>query len=358
VNTSPNKLNPPTEHRPYIGRFAPSPSGGLHFGSLVTALGSFLDAKAQQGEWLVRIDNIDPPREKHGAISEILHSLEAFSLHWDQSVIYQSQRIPHYLDICIQLINEDLVYPCTCSRKDLALYKQYPGNCRKLLSSQEKRTLIDTLKEEKVRFSDRLPSDTIHLHHKEFSLRLRTQNIKLEDTSSLNFIDNIQGKQSCPEDFGDFVILRKDGLPSYMLACALDDMQDSISHLVRGCDLLEATFWQRYLQRHIASLPWYQQRYEQPQHHASIHYSHLPVILNSQNQKLSKQHHAKEIDVNQRTQLLFLALKALGQEPDPTLVHEKHDDLLQWAIANWTHSEIPKRNQYFKTLQNSTSCSK
>jgi len=195
----------------YTGRFAPSPSGLLHFGSLLSALASYLDAKANNGRWLVRIDNIDPPREQINAASNILNSLELFGFQWDDSVIYQSNRFPSYIDTCITLIENNLVYPCSCSRKDLAKHEQYPGFCRKYLEKNEKRDLISSLKENISNVHQKKKISTLHPILIEYSLRIRTDNFDLQ---KLNFKDSIQGHQQVTNSFGDFIILRKDSLPS------------------------------------------------------------------------------------------------------------------------------------------------
>jgi glutamyl-Q tRNA(Asp) synthetase len=320
---------------PYVGRFAPSPSGSLHFGSLLSALASFLDAKSNNGKWLLRIDNIDPPREQLGSIKKILDTLEAFELHWDGPIIYQSQNLPNYLSTCISLIKDDLVYPCTCSRKQLAGHKQYPGYCRRKLSAQEKSSLINTVEKEMQKVFNSEDQLTLSPQLNSFSLRVNTQDFNM---NALAFNDTLMGEQTAPKDFGDFIVLRKDALPSYMLACGLDDIQKNITHIVRGSDLLEATLWQRFLQ--------IQTTHKQPK----LSYSHLPLILNEQHQKLSKQHHATEIDPKENCSLLYQALCALGQNPDSKLIKESAATVINWAIAHWQLANVPAQNILLSSL--------
>ncbi len=316
--------------RPYIGRFAPSPSGGLHFGSLLSAVGSYVDAKANQGQWLLRIDNIDPPREIPGADQKIIKTLDSFELSWDQSVIYQGSRIPSYFQACIELIKNDQVYPCTCSRKKLADHPQYPGHCRRGLNTREKDQLIQSLEQNIEQFQNqRQIQDIINI--RDFSLRLKTENTALSD---LDFVDQIQGPQRHPKHFGDFIILRKDGLPSYMLACGLDDLNDNISHIIRGSDLLEANFWQRHLQGAYLRL---NSQGTKP----SFKYCHLPIVTNELEQKLSKQHFAEEIDPTHSKQLIFECIKALGQTPPKELRYEAPSIQLLWATEHWNIARIP-----------------
>ncbi len=339
---------PPTQQlksKAYVGRFAPSPSGPLHFGSLLTAIASYLDARAHQGKFLLRIDNIDPPREIEGASEDIIQCLQAFSLNWDGEVIYQSDRYPLYLDFLITLIKNDLVYPCECSRKQLADHSQYPGTCRKILSTQQKQSLIDELLSDSEHVLQKgKPSQLIPLLS-HYSLRLNTQDFKKE---KLDFIDSIQGSQHYPEDFGDFILLRKDRLPSYMLACAVDDIYDGITHIIRGNDLLESTFWQRCLQTYFLEL-------DSQRHSANMtldfHYGHLPVITNELNQKLSKQHHAPAVNAHEATQTLLSALRALNQQIPDTIAETSISNILSWATEHWRIEKIPAENIVFNSLK-------
>ena len=276
--------NPPSD-MPYIGRFAPSPSGPLHFGSLVAALGSYLDARAQGGQWYVRIEDIDPPREQPGAADEILRTLDALGLHWDGEVMWQSQRSEAY-EAALDALRDELFY-CTCTRADLRPFAGvYPGTCRA-------RT--------------QMPLDTPS------AIRLRTPD------SALTFLDRRLGEQSLtPTDTGgDPILRRKDGLWAYQLAVVVDDGAQGITDVVRGNDLLNTTAGQVYLQTRLG-LP-------------TPRYLHLPVVVDAEGRKLSKQNHAPAIDVTQQRPLLRAALQALGlNAPDLDA-----SALLKWGVANW-----------------------
>ncbi|WP_062261747.1 tRNA glutamyl-Q(34) synthetase GluQRS [Endozoicomonas arenosclerae] len=285
------------QKRSYIGRFAPSPSGPLHFGSLVAALASYLDARSQNGTWLVRMEDIDPPREQSGAADLILKSLETYGLHWDDSVLYQSQRHDAYQQIIRDLQSRGFVYPCTCTRKELQGYGGvYPGICR-----------------DKV--------DNTQAPH---SLRVRCPETLIE------FQDLIQGTiQSALPDLGDFIIQRKDGLFAYQLAVCADDAFQGITHVVRGYDLLSATPWQIYLLSLLET--------------DSPVYAHVPVITLENGDKLSKQNHAPEIPLDQPEPLLIKALEALGQNPDSGLNGCNVTDILSWGIEHWQIEKVAKQ---------------
>lgn len=332
------------KEKAYVGRFAPSPSGPLHFGSLLTALACYLDAKANQGKFLLRIDNIDPPREISGAGDEIIQCLKDFSLYWDGDVIYQSERYPLYVNFLITLIQSNLVYPCECSRKQLADHAQYPGTCRKQLSQTQKQSLINELLSDSQHVFMQDKPRTLTPLLSPYSLRLNTQDFAKE---KLDFNDELLGKQYHPLDFSDFILLRKDRLPSYMLACAVDDMHDGITHIIRGSDLLESTFWQRCLQflylREILNT-------ESTSETLSLHYAHLPVITNELNQKLSKQHHAPAVDSSQTQQTLLTALRALTQDVPETLCNAGTETILSWAMENWSLEKIPTGRIAFNSL--------
>jgi len=233
----------------YRGRFAPTPTGPLHFGSLFAAVVSYLDAKAHSGQWLVRIEDIDPPREQPGATSGILKTLEAHGLEWDEEVTYQSQNAERYLENLNVLGNAEKIFWCKCSRKKLAGHSTYPGTCRQ--QSQPKT---------------------------DCAIRLHAQ------TGLDQFSDLFQGLQSAnlAKDYGDVVLKRRDGLFAYQLAVVSDDIAQNISHIIRGIDLLESVFWQRELYRNFnAPLPVY---------------GHFAVIHNTgSEQKLSKQNMASPV---------------------------------------------------------------
>ncbi len=278
----------------YIGRFAPTPSGPLHFGSVVAALGSFLQARQKQGQWLVRIEDIDHPRTIPGADRIILEQLETLGLHWDGEIVYQSQRHSLYQTALERLEALDLVFPCTCTRNEIA-NKPYPGTCRN--------------------------RNTKHVGQ---SLRILT------DNQELRFNDLLQGdySQLLESDVGDFVIKRTDGLFAYHLVVVVDDAEQDITEIVRGADLLDSTPRQIYLQKQLD--------FPVPD------YLHLPVALNKQGQKISKQTHAEAIELGNPCKVLFQALKFLGQCPPNESVNSNIESLLNWSIKHWDIAKIPK----------------
>lgn len=287
----------------YVGRFAPSPTGPLHFGSLIAAVGSYLDARAHSGKWLLRIDDIDPPREQPGAASSILRSLEQFGFEWDGAVLLQSTRGEAYREALRQLQDGGQVFFCTCSRKQIAEEGDtvYPGTCRQCVNAPP---------------------------GKKYSIRLR---IDVETTA---FTDLVQGTyaQNLSTDVGDFVLLRRDGFYSYHLACSVDDAWQGVTHVVRGADLLDSTPRQIHLQR-LLSL-------------ATPQYAHLPVATNTDGQKLSKQNLARALDTEHREQLIWDALQFLGQEPPLQLKRASLATLWEWALANWSLHKIPKASGF------------
>jgi len=281
----------------YIGRFAPSPTGPLHFGSLVTAVASYLDAKAADGKWLVRMEDLDPPREMSGAADSILKTLEIYHLFWDGDVWFQSKRHDAYKDAIDRLLKQGQAFFCTCSRKNILkeLNGIYPGTCRKQLSSPPK------------------PS----------AIRLKTQDI------TTGFLDGIQGefRQNLNRDIGDFIIKRKDNLYAYHLAAVVDDHAQGITHIIRGLDLLDSTPRHLYLQQCLA--------FTHP------HYYHLPLITNNKGQKLSKQSFAPPIPSNAPSFYLWHALQALGQHPPAELLDTPPTDILLWGKTHWKQNNIP-----------------
>ncbi len=299
----------PTPSRPdvgYRGRFAPSPSGPLHFGSLIAALASYLDARASAGCWLIRMEDVDTTRNVPGADSQILATLDAFGFEWSGPVLYQTQRLEAYAAALAQLIADGLAYGCACSRREIADSaaalaldggQRYPGTCRSGLA----------------------PGRT-----------LRAWRLRVNDTP-ITFEDRLQGSccQQLARDVGDFVLQRADRLFAYQLAVTVDDEFQGISHVVRGADLLASTPRQIWLQRCLG--------YTTPS------YAHLPVATNAAGEKLSKQTHAPALDHRRMTQSLFAALQFLGQSPPPELAHATRDEVWAWAIAHWTSSTIPRR---------------
>ena len=280
----------------YVGRFAPSPTGPLHFGSLTAALASYLDARAASGRWLVRIEDIDPPREQPGSTAAILKALEAYQLHWDGDILYQSQRHDAYREALSQLKKTGLAYPCTCTRKQLATYlPNYPGFCRNQTKTP----------------------DQPH------AIRMNGQD------AVFSFDDAIQGKQTFNlKESGDFIIFRKDGLFAYQLAVTVDDEFQGITHIVRGVDILDSTPRQICLQKAL--------RYRTP------HYAHLPVITNETGDKLSKQNLATPLPLHNPEPVMLTAMSALGLPVDDNVRKSTLKDMLEWATSVWRLSFIPQ----------------
>lgn len=289
------------QHSTYIGRFAPSPTGPLHIGSLIAALASYLDAKFHRGQWLVRMEDLDPPREQPGAAEAILASIQDHGLYWDGSVLWQSTRIDAYTEALQTLLERELAFYCRCSRKDLAPYGGvYPGTCRdKGLNSEDA------------------------------AVRCRVPPGEIE------FEDGIQGRTGFRLDqlCGDFIVRRRDGLYAYQLAVCVDDHQQAITHVLRGSDLLDSTPRQILLQQQLG-LP-------------SPDYLHIPVITNADGQKLSKQSFAPAIDAVAARQNLLFALRFLGQEIPSYYVDLEPAQLLLEATGRWRREAIPRvREQY------------
>jgi len=289
--------------RAYRGRFAPSPTGPLHFGSLVAAVGSFLQAKSRGGEWLVRIEDLDPPREAPGATDDILRALEACGLYWDGAVMYQSRRHGAYEAAMKMLERLDAIYPCACSRREIADSSMkgvegpvYPGTCRAGLAP------------------GREP---------------RAWRVKV-DGRIIEFADGLQGsmRRDLASDFGDFVLRRADGFFAYQLAVVVDDAEQGITEIVRGADLIESTPRQIHLQRLLA-LP-------------TPDYAHLPVALNARGEKLSKQTFAAPVDTARPQQTLYQVLQFLDQQPPAELIENNLDDFWRWAAANWRLERVPR----------------
>ncbi|MDX5364566.1 MAG: tRNA glutamyl-Q(34) synthetase GluQRS [Pseudazoarcus pumilus] len=280
----------------YTGRFAPSPTGPLHFGSLVAAAASWFDARARGGRWLLRIDDVDTPRCVPGAAEDILLTLQRFGLQWDGEPVWQSRRTEAYRAAFEQLRAAGHIFPCACSRKELADSalapdgsRIYPGTCRSGLP----------------------PGRAAH------AWRVRVGN------AVVRFDDDLQGRQR--EDMaravGDFVILRADGLFAYQLAAVVDDAEAGITDIVRGADLLASTARQLHLQR-LLDLP-------QPR------YAHVPVALSAAGEKLSKQTLARAIDDVAPSLALHAALDFLGQQPPSGLACAPLAEVLEWGIAHW-----------------------
>jgi glutamyl-Q tRNA(Asp) synthetase len=285
----------------YIGRFAPSPTGPLHFGSLVAALGSYLDARAAGGRWLVRIEDLDAPRSSRAVADDILRTLEAFGFEWEGEVLFQSGNTARYEDALARLHAKGMTYRCRCSRREIADSALqgiegpvYPGTCRDLA------------------IPGSMPA----------AVRIRTSTVEIA------FEDRLQGRiaQRLAIDIGDFVLKRKDGLIAYQLAVVVDDAEQGVTDVVRGADLLLSTPRQIWLQRQL-ELP-------------TPRYLHLPVAINASGQKLSKQTLAPAVDPADAVAHLKHALAFLGQLPPEagTAV-----ELLAAATVAWRPASVPRR---------------
>jgi len=277
----------------YVGRFAPSPTGPLHIGSLATAVASFLHARQASGEWLVRIEDIDPPREVPGAADEILRTLETYELCWDGSIVYQSARRSVYEAACSRLLTAGAAFRCSCSRSALRTDNdgpagRYPGTCR---------------------------AKTRHEHATAVRVRVEPRTER--------FIDGLQGPIEAQLDVttGDYVVWRRDGLPAYHLAVVVDDADQRVTTVVRGVDLLDSTAVHLHLQRTLG-LP-------------SPAYFHVPVVVNADGQKLSKQTGAAAVDRSEPQRTAAAVLGMLGARIPSDLAGAAPRELWAWAAANW-----------------------
>ncbi|HXE39461.1 MAG TPA: tRNA glutamyl-Q(34) synthetase GluQRS [Azonexus sp.] len=288
------------------GRFAPSPSGPLHFGSLVAAVGSYLDARSQGGEWLLRMEDVDTPRNVPGAADSILATLDAFGFEWDGPVLWQSRRHAAYGEALGRLQAAGLAYGCACSRKEIADSASrpaidgglaYPGTCR---------------------------------HGLPAGRRVRAWRLRVGD-EEIAFADRLQGRvaQHLERDVGDFVLLRADGLFAYQLAVTVDDDFQGITDIVRGADLLASTPRQIWLQRCLGF--------------AEPRYAHLPVASNAAGEKLSKQTLAPALNPAQAAGELVRALRFLGQLAPDELLSAPVAEVWAWARANWRFAAIPRQ---------------
>lgn len=285
----------------YVGRFAPSPSGPLHFGSLIAALASFLDARAAGGRWLVRIEDLDTPRVQPGAADGILRTLERLGLHWDGSVEYQSARGDHYRQALERLASRGLTYWCGCTRREIADSslglaadgaRIYPGSCAAGLAPGRAARVL------RVRVAD----------------------------DPIRFVDRLQGprQQRLGSEVGDFIVYRADGQFAYQLAVVVDDAEQGVTDVVRGADLLDSTARQIHLQR-LLGLP-------------TPRYLHVPAAISSSGEKLSKQTGAPVVDASHPLPVLAQALEFLGQAAQDM---EDPRELLAGAIRDWAVARIP-----------------
>ena len=280
----------------YIGRFAPTPSGHLHFGSLVAALASYLDARANHGRWLMRMEDLDPPREEPGAQAAILHALESYGFEWDGELVRQSERHEAYAKVLNDMFNHGLAYACTCSRKQLEPYNGiYPGLCRNAGHEQQ-----------------------------DAAIRLRVPELR----TTLLTACRVNSDNTWAAKSGDFVIRRRDGLYAYQLAVVLDDAWQGVTDIVRGADLLDSTPRQLYLQELLGL--------RQPR------YLHVPLIIQPDGNKLGKSYRSPPLTPDQATPLLLRALRALGQQPGSELLHASPRELLDWGIRHWDATQIPR----------------
>ncbi len=277
----------------YRGRFAPTPTGPLHFGSLFAAVISYLEAKKVHGDWLLRIEDIDPPREQPGAAAAILNTLEQHGLFWDETETYQSQNAERYLANLNTLAEQDRLYWCQCSRKSLSEFKVYPGFCRP--------------------YRQQRPDSAIRF---------------IIESEQDQFTDAYQGTQSAQlrEQYGDVVLRRRDALFAYQLAVVCDDIASEITHVIRGIDLLESTFWQRELYRAFST--------------PVVQYGHFPVLhAYGSNQKLSKQNLAKAVNDKHPESNLQAAFNLLGL----TIDTDKPEHMLRQAIELWQPAPLLNR---------------
>lgn len=294
------------ETSPYTGRFAPSPTGPLHIGSLIAAVASYLEARTHSGRWLLRMEDIDEPRNVPGAASTILEQLEAHGLEWDGDVLWQTRRIEAYQAALDALRQSGDAYPCACTRKEIAdsslrapdgTYR-YPGTCRQGLPANRQAR----------------------------AWRIRTC------TKVLSWQDQIQGTQQ--EDLwdtvGDFVLKRADGRFAYQLAVVVDDAYQGINHVVRGADLLGST----------ARQIWLQEKLQLPR----TVYAHLPVATNPAGEKLSKQTLAAPVNQDTPVKNLWLVLDFLGQQPPAEILHAGLTECWPWALAHWNLEAVPRQH--------------
>ncbi len=291
----------------YRGRFAPSPSGPLHFGSLVAALGSYLDARAERGEWLLRIEDVDQPRSVAGAADDIRRTLDAFGFEWDGEVVVQSRRLDFYHAALVRLQLAGDVYPCACSRREVADSATlasvdgglvYPGTCR--AGVQEGR-----------------------------AARAWRMRVPDGDAARLAWTDRVQGAQTqdLAREVGDFILLRADGQFAYQLAVVVDDALQGVTDVVRGADLLASTPRQIWLQQRLGA--------------AVPRYAHLPVATNAAGEKLSKQTLAAALDVGAGSGALAAALRFLGHAVPAAMAAAPLSEFWPWAVAQWSMARVP-----------------
>lgn len=295
----------------YVGRFAPSPTGRLHMGSLLAALASWCDARHRGGRWLVRMEDLDPPREVPGAASDILRTLEGFGLHWDGEVMYQSRRDEAYRLALHRLVEEGQAYGCICTRKALEGHAIYPGHCRL--------GLPDGVEPRSHRF------------------HLRPDTVEWEDV--------VQGPQAFKgAELGDFVLRRADGFWAYQLAVVVDDIEQGVNAIIRGGDLLDSTPGQIALRSALApDFP-------------TVRWGHVPTLVNGDGQKLSKQTLARPVELHDESRVLHRLMAMLGQWDSDSLAQEAAEraatsipaSWLEWALTHWNPNRIPPGNIHWQ----------
>ncbi len=287
----------------YTGRYAPSPTGPLHKGSLVAALASFLQALSRGALWKMRVDDLDTPRVVPGATARILRTLEDFGLTWDGPVLYQSQRAAAYDESVRQLRDRGMVFDCGCTRRQAQAGPQglegpiYPGTCRNGIPHGK-------------------PARSVRA---------------VADRAQMIFVDQIQGtyRQNLSRDIGDFIVRRADGLVAYQLATVVDDAAQGIGEVVRGADLLSSTPRQMHLQTALDL--------------AQPVYAHVPLVVDCEGRKLGKSNGALALNARERRRELVEALELLGQAPEPELALEPVANIIAWAVARWHLPAVPKR---------------
>ncbi|MFA7292725.1 MAG: tRNA glutamyl-Q(34) synthetase GluQRS [Rhodocyclaceae bacterium] len=290
----------------YCGRFAPSPTGPLHFGSLVAAVGSYLDARAAGGRWLLRIEDVDAPRNVPGAAEAILRTLADFGFVWDGDPVWQSRRLETYRQILDHLRHQGDVYPCACSRREIADFAEYPSVDGGLVYPRTCRQGL-------------LPGRSPR------AWRMRVGNLEL------GFDDRVQGRrvQNLERDVGDFVLLRADGQYAYQLAVVVDDAEAGVTDVVRGADLIDSTPRQLWLQRRLG--------------YAAVRYAHLPVATNLAGEKLSKQTLAPAVSSTGGVPLLVRAMQFLGQPVPGEVAQMPLMAFWDWAISHWQMARVPRQ---------------
>lgn len=283
-----------------IGRFAPSPTGDLHFGSLISAAASYLQAKSTGGAWLVRIEDIDPPREVPGSAKHILQDLEHFGMRPDRDVLYQSTRTPAYEKAINDLLESGQAYWCGCSRSELPASGIYPGTCKEGLPTGK------TPRAVRLRVDDRF----------------------------IRFQDKIQGviEENLEESIGDFIIKRADGLTAYQLAVVVDDAHQKVTEVVRGADLLDSTARQIFLQQTLGL--------------QTPVYAHHLLAIDTKHRKLGKRHGSDPIINQSVPDALRQVLELLGHSCPP---FDELQDVWSWAMKNWQLARVPRESKVIPT---------